>query len=146
MKKRRRQAALIVPAFVIDNPSGPGPTNLAAPNCAEICRGRFYLRRMEHSLRHDLLARCMCVRYTDTSDHGYSFVTILPNPNTPFTRHNRLSGGLCNRFDNRLYTRYSRLSNRLSNPRLNDCIHDTTGCQSGLTTGLTTGCIVYTNI
>jgi len=42
--------------------------------------------------------------------------------------------GLYNQFDNRLYTRYSRLSNRLSNPRLNVCIHDTTGC------------IVYTNI
>ena len=36
--------------------------------------------------------------------------------------------GLYNRFDNRLYTRYSRLSNRLSNgfdDRLNVCIHDT---------------------
>ena len=69
--------------------------------------------------------------------------------------------GLYNRFDNRLYTRYIRLSNRLSNGfdnRLNVCIHDTTGCQTddnrlyrvyehltgcqtGLTTGMTTGCI-----
>jgi len=49
--------------------------------------------------------------------------------------------GLYNRFDNRLYTRYSRLSNRLScrlSNGLNVCIHDTTGWQ----TGLTTGCIV----
>jgi len=47
--------------------------------------------------------------------------------------------GLYNRFNNRLYTRYSRLSNRLSNGfdinRLNVCIHDTTSCQAGLTTG-----------
>jgi len=53
--------------------------------------------------------------------------------------------GLYNRFDNRLYTRYSRLSNRLLNEFdnwLNVCIHDTTGCQTGLTTSLTTGCIV----
>jgi len=34
---------------------------------------------------------------------------------TPFTRYNRLSNGLYNRFDN----------------RLNVCIHDTAGCQSG---------------
>ena len=50
--------------------------------------------------------------------------------NTPFTRYNRLSNRLHNRFDNRLYTRYSRLSNRLSNGfdnRLSVCIHDTTG-------------------
>jgi len=73
--------------------------------------------------------------------------------------HNRVEGtavrstgsqtGLYNRFDNRLYTRYSRLSNRLSNGfdnRFNVCIHNTTGCQFGLTTSLTTGCIVYTNI
>jgi len=68
---------------------------------------------------------------------------------TPFTRYNRLSNRLYNRFDNRLYTRYSRLSIRLSNGfdnQLNVCIHDTTGCQGGLTTGLTTGCIVCTNI
>ena len=39
--------------------------------------------------------------------------------------------GLYNRFDNRLYTRYSRLSSWLSNGfynRLNVCIHDTTSC------------------
>jgi len=84
--------------------------------------------------------------------------------NTSFTRYNRLSiqlsnrfdnrvertatvrstgceTGLYNRFHNRLYTRHSRLSNWLSNEtdnRLNVCIHDTTSCQ----TGLTTGCIV----
>jgi len=34
-------------------------------------------------------------------------------PYTPFTRYIRLSNRLYNRFDNRLYTRYSRLSNRL---------------------------------
>ena len=46
---------------------------------------------------------------------------------------NRLSTGLYNRFDNWLYTRYSRLSNQLSNGfdnRLNVCIHDTTGCET----------------
>jgi len=43
--------------------------------------------------------------------------------------------GLYNRFDNRLYTRYNRLSNGFEN-RLNVCIHDT----------LTTGCVVYTDI
>jgi len=53
--------------------------------------------------------------------------------------------GLYNRFDNGLYTRYSRLSNGFDN-RLNVCIYDTTGSQTGLTTGLTTGWIVYTNI
>jgi len=59
---------------------------------------------------------------------------------TPFTRYNRLSNRLYNRFDNRLYTQCIRLSNRLSNGfdnRLNVCIHDTTGFA---------GCIVYTNI
>jgi len=96
---------------------------------------------------------------------------------TPFTRYSRLSNqlsncvernnrfdnrveqtavhstgcqtALYNRFDNQLYTRYSRFSNRLSNGfdnRLNICIHDTTGCQTDLTIGLTTSCIVYTNI
>jgi len=44
---------------------------------------------------------------------------------------------LYNRFDNRLYTRYSRLSNGFDN-QLNVCVHDTSSCQ----TGLTTGCIV----
>jgi len=62
--------------------------------------------------------------------------------------------------DNRLYTRYSRLSNqpveclytgynRLSNGfdnrfdnRLYRVYKHLTGCQTGLTTGLTTGCIV----
>jgi len=91
--------------------------------------------------------------------------TLQQNYNTPFTRYNRLhfdkrfdnrvertavrSTGfqtrLYNWFDNRLYTRYSRLSSRLSNGfdnRLNVCIHDTTCCQTGLTTGLTTGCFV----
>ena len=60
---------------------------------------------------------------------------------TQFTQYIRLSNGLDNQFDNRLYTRYSHLSNWLSNGfdnRLNVCIYDTTGCQ----TGLTTDCIV----
>jgi len=70
---------------------------------------------------------------------------------TLFTRYDRVERtavrstgcqtGLYNRCDNRLYTRYSRLSNGFDN-RLNVCTQDTTGCQTGLTTGLTTGCIV----
>ena len=49
-----------------------------------------------------------------------------------------LSNRLYNRFDNRLYTRYSRLSNRLSNGfdnRLNVCIHvwqQVVSCKRGL--------------
>jgi len=81
--------------------------------------------------------------------------------NTPFTRYNRLSERLYNRYDNRLdvclhnaagcpvvqpaVQLNSRLYNRFDN-RLDVCIHDTTccptGCQTGLTAGLTTGCIV----
>ena len=45
-----------------------------------------------------------------------------------YTRYNRLSNRLLNRFDNRLYRVYKH----------------STGCQTRLTTGLTTGCIVYT--
>ena len=56
------------------------------------------------------------------------------NSNTPFTRYNRLSIRLYNRFDNRLYH---------VNKHPTGC---QTGCQTGFTTDLTTGCIVYTNI
>jgi len=56
--------------------------------------------------------------------------------------------GLYNRFDNRLYTRYNRLSNGFGNRfdnrlyRVYKHLHDTTCCQTCLTTGMTTGCIV----
>ena len=49
--------------------------------------------------------------------------------------------GLYNQIDNRLYTRYNRLSNRFDN-RLYCVYKHLTGCQIGLTTDLTTGCIV----
>jgi len=79
---------------------------------------------------------------------GWMFVyTIQPvcqlcwtNSHCSFNHSTGCQTGLYNRFDNRLYTRYSRLS-KLSNEfdnRLIVCMHDTTGCQ----TGLTTGCIV----
>jgi len=57
--------------------------------------------------------------------------------------------GLYNRFDNRMYTRYNRLSNRFDNGfdnefdnRLYRVYKHLPGCQIGLTTGLTTSFIV----
>jgi len=99
------------------------------------------------------------------SELGWTWSGSVSNflhSDTPFTRYNWLLNrlysrfdnrlyhvnkhptgcqtGLYNRFNSRLYTRYSRyqtsrLSNQLSNGfdnRLNVCIHDKTGCQTGL--------------
>jgi len=92
---------------------------------------RANLNALEMSIAH-VIKRCTNALFTET----------------PFTRYNRFDNrvertatvhstgcqtGLSNRFDNRLYTPYSRLSVRLSNGfdnRLNVCIHDTTGCQT----------------
>jgi len=63
----------------------------------------------------------------------------------PFTRYNRLSNRLYNRFDNGLYrVKSNRLSNRFDN-WLDVCLHDTAGCQTGSTTGLTTGLTTVLN-
>ena len=62
----------------------------------------------------------------------FDSVALIDNrvERTTTVRSTGCQTGLCNRFDNRLYTRYSRSSNWLSNGfdnRLNVFIHDTTG-------------------
>jgi len=140
----------------------------------------YPLNNVELSVRcnNSIIVRCQSLDVIDCSRENSVALcwcdAVQWNTDIPFTRYNPVwqpcwtnrlfvqhgcQTGLYNRFDNRLYTRYSHLSNRLSNGfdnRLNVFIHNTTGnrfdidnrlycvykhlpsCQ----TGLSAGCIV----
>jgi len=69
-------------------------------------------------------------------------------PNTPFTRYNRLSNRLYNRFDNHVERTATVRSTGCQTsliPVWQPAVYDTAGCQTGCQSGLTTGWMfVYT--